>query len=669
MFHKVARVVFFITSIVFFSAVIQANEIAATSEIPEKRDFPLNEKVNPCHNFHQYVCSRAESAFKLRDDRSRHTFAFNDSSERILKAKMDFFAHIEKQKKLTARALQVKNNYLACMDAKAGATNESEAVKKLITDINAIQNTSDFQKFQIEQFQSGRVSLLYLDAYSNQDNPKINDLYIFTEFMNLPEHSYYDNKELVSEYQKLISEFFKIAQPELTEAERKLKAEKIIQLERDFIKVFPLPEVRRQRWAQKRQETQEQFVNKYPNLALKEFFTKKLPKKTLIANPLPEALEFYNQNLTAEQLSTFKDFVIFSTLYTLLDDSAPEYFEKVFTFNHKYIGGPPKRSDRAERCTRKTMYAFPKELDQILMAELFPRFPAAKFKSVASRIRSSMIAGLEKNTWLEPATKAKAILKVKKAKMYLVKPETPRQWDFLEVKKYTTDNRIENGRIYSQANFEKKMKSLKVGANLEAWEMGPLTVNAYYDPSANKFVMPMGILQYPFFNPDGDLIENLGAVGAVIGHELGHGIDDQGSRYDESGKVNQWMTMNDLKEFTSRGSRLVEQFNKVGHNGQLTLGENIGDLVGLSFAYQAAFPAGKKATVEDQQRLFIAYARLWCGVALPKAEEQQLKTDPHALGWARINEQVKHQPAFSQAFSCKAGDAMTLPQSEQVTIW
>ena len=126
--------------------------------------------------------------------------------------------------------------------------------------------------------------------------------------------------------------------------------------------------------------------------------------------------------------------------------------------------------------------------------------------------------------------------------------------------------------------------------------------------------------------------------------------------------------MKDLKEFSSRGYKMIDQFNKAGHNGVLTLGENIGDLVGLTFAYQAAF-AQNKVSVEDQKKLFIAYGRLWCGVARPNAEESQLKTDPHALGWARINEQVKHQKAFAEAFGCKKGDKMTLSDDDRIKIW
>ncbi len=200
-------------------------------------------------------------------------------------------------------------------------------------------------------------------------------------------------------------------------------------------------------------------------------------------------------------------------------------------------------------------------------------------------------------------------------------------------------------------------------------ENGPLTVNAGYSPSDNKFMMPIGILQYPFFDREGSLLENLGAVGVVIGHELGHGIDDQGSKYDENGELRDWMSSADLENLSSRGQKMIDQFDKIGHNGQNTLGENIADLVGITFAYRAAFPNPSLASTKDKQTFFISYARLWCNVTRPGAEEEKLKTDPHSLGWARINEQVKHQKGFAEAFSCKPGDPMTLPESERITIW
>jgi putative endopeptidase len=221
-------------------------------------------------------------------------------------------------------------------------------------------------------------------------------------------------------------------------------------------------------------------------------------------------------------------------------------------------------------------------------------------------------------------------------------------------------------------SHKRTLDKLRKGVNIHAWGMGPLTVNAYYDPTKNKFVMPIGILQYPFFVPEGDIIENLGAVGAVVGHELGHAIDDEGSKFNAEGKLKQWMTDDDVKKFKLRGEKMAEQFSKIGHNGQLTLGENVADLVGLTFAYNAAFPANlsiKKENTEDKRKFFVAYARLWCDVMRDKRKEMQLKTDPHSLGYARINEQMKHQSGFQEAYSCKKGDKLYLDPKERIQIW
>ena len=639
---------------------------APSSEIPAKREFPVNEAINPCDNFHQYVCSKVEAGFKLRDDRSRHTFSFSDSSERILEAKKDFFKNINKRKNLSPRALQIKNTYLACMDEKSGVELEKKNLESLKKDLAKIKTADEMAAYHIKQIQEGKNPVVSFDAYSNQDNPQVLDAFVFSDFSFLPEHSYYENKELMADYKNLLIDFFKVVYPDLNAEQAAVRAERYLNFEKSFIAIYPKPEVMRQRWSEKRQEQQKDFFGKYPKTQFEKLF-KKVPKQSLVSNSVPEGLAFYNESLAQAKVEELKDVMLFHQGLKYLDDSNPDFFKKAFEFQAKHLGGPVVRADRQERCTRLAN-GFVKELDQLLVKELFPKFPTAKFKEVAQKIRESIIAGMKKNTWLQEETRKKAILKIEKAKLYLVQPETDKQWDFLPIQKYSTKDRFSNAQLVNKISLQRKIERLKTGANLEEWMMGPLTVNAYYDPSANKFVMPMGILQYPFFNAEGDLIENLGAVGAVIGHELGHGVDDQGSKYDETGKLNQWMSMKDLAEFSNRGRKLIEQFNKAGHNGVLTLGENIGDLVGLTFAYNAAFE-GKEPKPEDQKRLFIAYGRLWCGVARPKAEEQLLKTDPHALGRARINEQVKHQPAFAKAFNCKAGDKMTLPEQERVHIW
>jgi putative endopeptidase len=236
------------------------------------------------------------------------------------------------------------------------------------------------------------------------------------------------------------------------------------------------------------------------------------------------------------------------------------------------------------------------------------------------------------------------------------------------VQKYSKKQYLGNMEIHARASLQKTLTDMRHPANQDAWGMSPLTVNAYYSPNENKFVLPIGILQYPFYDKDGTLLENLGAVGAVAGHELGHAIDDQGSKYDADGKLHQWMTTGDLGEFTKRGQKMIDQFNKIGHNGPLTQGENVADLVGLTFAYHAAFPEGK-GTQEDKKKFYEAYARDWCTVIRPQYAEMLLKRDPHAAALSRINEQVKHQTAFAEAFQCKSGAKMVLPEKDRVQIW
>lgn len=638
-----------------------------SSEIPAKREFPINPEVNPCDNFHKYACSKAEASFKLRDDRSSHTFAFSDSDERLLEAKKQFFKNLPNEKKLDTRGQQLKDYYMACMNEAEGVKQEKEFITKLVSEIKKIKTPSEFVNYNIESLFNGGDSFFSFGGAPNKDNPKIYDVYLSSNIMNLPEHSYYEDKALMADYKNLIVDFFKIINPGQKQEDYQKKAEGIVKIELEFVKTYPKPAVRRQRWSEKREESQESMLKKYPNLHLEKILSK-TPQNLMVTNSIPEGLEFLNKNLNAENLETFKDYYLYSMASDILDDSNQDYFKKVFGFSNKYLGGPAVRSDRQERCTQKVMYSFMLELDSVMLPRLFPNFPEEKVRAVASKIRDSIIKGMQRNTWLSAKAKEKAIAKIEKARLYLVKPQNDREWDLKPVKKYSSTKRLENRTLLKKSMMEKDLLDLKSEVNHDAWGMGPLMVNAYYDPTSNKFVLPIGILQYPFFDVSGSVIENLGAVGAVLAHELGHGIDDQGSKYDENGKLSQWMSMDDLKEFSRRGQRMIEQFNKAGHNGMLTLGENVADLVGLTFAYNAAFPDGN-GSIEDKKKLFLSYARLWCNVSLPKQDENQLKTDPHALGWARINEQVKHQTGFAEAFSCKSGDKMTLSDKERIQIW
>jgi putative endopeptidase len=647
-------------------------EVKKSSEIPEKRSFDLDLTINPCDDFHAYVCSKAENSFQLREDRSSHIFAFSDSSERILESKKSFFKNIDSEKKLKPRTEQMRAFYKACMNESVSIVEEKRLVGELMKEVDQIKSIDQFIELNTKNLVEPKWSVIGFSIDANIDNPLIYDVYFDLNIMYLPEHSYYENADLLAAYNQLIVEFFKELKIPGTDKELAARAQAMIDYEKAFVKTYPYPAEFRQRWTQPRQVTRDDFFKLVLPFDFKPFFAKNIPKNTKIRDFIPESWNFFTANSRSEDLAVLKDMYIFRNARTYMDDAYPELYKKRQAFAHKFLGGSPVRPDRQERCTSSVMGSFNRELDMELQSRLFPHFPEQKMRVVAEKIRKSILQGLKENSWLSPEGKKMALEKIRTAKLQLISPKTAKEWDFKPIAKYSETSSYENSLKLHEIGMKRVFEKLRSGVNQQAWGMGPLTVNAYYSPDKNKFVMPIGILQFPFFAADGDVIENLGAVGAVVGHELGHSIDDQGSKFDSGGRLKQWMTDADLKNFSSRSLKMIEQFNKIGHNGQLTLGENVGDLVGLTFAYNAAFPAdlkSKEDQTENKKKFFTAYARVWCGVMRDKTIERQLKTDPHSLGYARINEQVKHQRGFQEAYKCNSQNKLFLAPDDQIKIW
>lgn len=644
-----------------------AKTAAPSSDIPEKRSFPLSTDVSPCEDFHKYVCEKAEASFKLRPDRRSHTFAFNDSRERLLEVKKKFMKDLPAQKNMDSRSEQIRDVYMSCMNTSAKAKDEKAEVVRMVNEIGKIKTTEELVRYSHENLPKGFGNMVYLWASPNLDNPKKMDAMLYANFMLLPDHKYYEQPELLKEYESLLTMFIQNVEPKVKKADAQVRAKAMVAFEQEFIKTYPVTAVRHQRWSEKRVSSQADLLKKYPQLYLKPLFDK-IPPEVVVNTPIPESLDFINAQLDKLPLQVWKDVYLYKALGDQMDDGYPKFFQAGFNFEKKFFGGPEKRPDRQERCTTTAGNYFMKEIDAALVDKVFPHFDESKVNEVGARIRQSILDGLEANKWLSKEGKKEAIAKIKTARLQLVKPHTDKEWDFVPLRKYSKTNYVQNMHTYNEARWEKNMTELREPANQDAWGMGPLTVNAYYSSNENKFVLPIGILQYPFYDKDGSVIENLGAVGAVMGHELGHSIDDSGSKYDSQGRLRQWMTTKDIMEFNLRGQKMIDQFNQIGHDGKLTLGENVADLVGLTFAYNAAFPKGQ-GTEKDKKDFFIAYGRLWCTVIRPDFEKLMRKTDPHSAGWARINEQVKHQPAFAETFQCKPGDKMTLDPKDRVQIW
>ena len=541
------------------SAITQ-EELLAGCEIPLRREFPIDAAVSPCKDLYEYACHDVIAGFKLRPDRSAHTFSFNDSYERIFFAKKKYLkmlAAMPATEHFTPHQEALRNTYNACMNESASAAEEQQTVGQIIAAVDGIKDRDQFMKTVAHRIDEpmGEAPLkafIDLDSDPNQDDPFRRDAIFDSDLMALPERSYYENPEVTKDFEQIVTEFFKTNH--LDNAAARAKA--VVAFEKDFAEHYPLPVEFRDREAERNPITRDEMLKKYPNLEFTDIF-KKIPKKTKFRNLEPETFTFLNEKLATADLSTLKDFLLFHSASEFMDDAYQDYYKANFEFHRKHLGGPDKRPDRDERCTRAAMSNFGRELDEQLLPILFPGFPKKKVVHLAETVRSSILDGLKHNTWLSPEGKAAAIHKISKAQLLLVKPRTEGQWDFTPKAEYSPEHRYANALLLSHNLVLKKLREYGERRDRKRWLMGPLTVNAYYMPMDNSFVLPQGILQYPFYDPSIPEKVNLAAAGSVIGHELGHGIDDKGALYDAEGKLHQWMSDADLKEFKRRGGQFV----------------------------------------------------------------------------------------------------------------
>jgi putative endopeptidase len=285
--------------------------------------------------------------------------------------------------------------------------------------------------------------------------------------------------------------------------------------------------------------------------------------------------------------------------------------------------------------------------------------------------------------WMGADTVQKALDKLSKFRPKIGYPD---QWiDYSSIETDELDV-IANRAAANEFEFRRELKKIDDGVDRELWFMYPQTVNAYYHPLLNEIAFPAAILRLPFFDVDRDIASNFGAIGAVIGHEIGHGFDDQGSQYDGSGQLTNWWTDADREAFEKLTGKLVEQYNALSPteapdhqvNGALTLGENIGDLGGLGIAYKAyKLELAANGIVEDEvidgvtgdQRFFYSWAECWRTLIRPETAIIRVTTDPHAPGEFRCNQVPKNLDAFHKAFGTKPGDGMWLDPEERVVIW
>ena len=394
----------------------------------------------------------------------------------------------------------------------------------------------------------------------------------------------------------------------------------------------------------------------------------------------PSAIDKEAEIFAAADPAFLKDWLAFHFINANAQYLSSEFDVANFEFFSKTLRGIPEQRERWKRGINQIDASLGEAVGQIYVDRHFPPENKAAMDALVKNLIDAFRERLEKNEWMDEATREQALLKLSTFEPKIGYTTKWTDYSSLEI----GDSLFENALALAEFGWRDQVKELGKPVDREKWPYPPQTVNASYNPLLNQITFPAGILQAPFFDPNADPAVNYGAIGGVIGHEIGHGFDDQGRRFDEKGLIRDWWSEASNTAFEARAKRLGEQYSSYEPlpgekiDGELTMGENIGDLGGLQMAYAAyrryvaTLPGGEAPVIDGltgDQRFFLAWAQVWRGKYRDDALRERLETDPHSPAYYRINGVVRNLDAWYAAFGVEPGDAMYLPPEERVRIW
>ena len=392
---------------------------------------------------------------------------------------------------------------------------------------------------------------------------------------------------------------------------------------------------------------------------------------------MPDFITALNGIILNTDIRTLKDYLEWKIIHGSASMLSSDFDNENFNFYSNYLYGQEVQQPRWRRVLNATSGCLGEAIGQLYVEKHFPAEAKARMENLVSNLKIALGERIKNLDWMSEETKAKALHKLDCVNVKVGYPNKWKDYTDLEV---TPESYFKN--FHNAINFENAIEMAKIGKPVdhEEWFMTPQTVNAYYSPDMNEIVFPAAILQPPFFNMDADDAVNYGGIGVVIGHEMTHGFDDQGRKYDENGNLNDWWTEEDATKFAERTQQLVKLFDEFelrgNHiNGQLTLGENIADLGGLNIAwdaYQMTDEAKANQSIDGftpAQRFFISYGTIWRNNIRDKALERRIKEDVHSPAEARVNRTLGSMPHFYEAFDIQPGNKMYIAPEERAAIW
>ncbi len=420
------------------------------------------------------------------------------------------------------------------------------------------------------------------------------------------------------------------------------------------------------------------MASRFPGLDWSRFIAgSTIPVQGDVIISTPSSLEGIAKIIGATDLAVLKDYMTFLAIRDAAPGLSKAFVDANFEMYSKTLGGQPSQAPRWKRGVDMTSGVLGEAIGKLYVTEYFPPASKAKIDELVTNIIAALDARLDKLAWMDPKTRAAAR---EKLAAFTPKIGYPDKWKDYSALTIVRGDLAGNMRRVAEFQFKDAVSKLSKPVDRSEWFMTPMTVNAYANPTWNEIVFPAAILQAPFFDPAADDAINYAAIGGVIGHEITHHFDDQGRKYDKTGRLSEWWTADDVKRFKEGTDKVVAQYGAYEPlpgkkiNGQLTLGENMADLAGVTIAYDAYQRSlkGKKAKViggfTGDQRFFLGFAQSWRTKYREAALQQQLVTDPHTASHFRPYV-VRNLDAWYKAFDVKPGDKLYLAPEERIKVW
>jgi len=666
--------------LLFITAVSQAQQPALKGI--ETSD--LNRSVEPCDNFYDFSNGtwRSQNPIPASMDRwSRRWRAGEENKDQLRKILTELAATPGRLAGTPAQ--QTGDFYAACTDVKAVDAAGITPLKPYLAQIDAIHDQASLQQVIRDLHAMGVMVPFYMGSTQNPHAPGDMIADVGAAGLGLPDRDYYVKPEkrfadARAEYLVYVAKIFTLSGA--TESDAKTAAQTVMEFEMALAKASLDNVALRDPHATDHLGTLDDLKKATPGFDWSAYFKSGTVVPGVINMEQPLFMAEVEKQLASTPIAAWKTYLRWQLLNSSAMTLSQPFVDAHFGFYEKQLAGVGELKPREVRCAEQTDGLLGEALGQEYVKRYFPPEAKQRAQTMVANILSAMHDTLQEVDWMTPATRQKALEKIS---TFQVKIGYPDKWmDYSSVKISRGDYL---GDTIAASRFQVADDRARIGKPVDRarWGMTPPTSNAYYNALMNEIVFPAGILQPPAFSMKYSDAVNYGAIGVVIGHEISHGFDDQGAKFDASGKLNNWWTPEDMTKFEAKTQCVVKQFDgfkidgpdDIHINGKLVLGESIGDLAGLKIAYRAFKKTAQGQSDEKidgftpDQQFFIAWGQFRGDETRVETQKLMVQGDPHPVAKYRVLGPMSNFPPFAAAFQCKPGSAMTRPDSERCVVW